>query len=290
MYISVIIPLYKNIHYLYDSLESLKCQTYKKFEVIIINDGSPNIKKINEIIKNFRNKLKIKLINLKFNKGVSHALNIGIKKANGKYISWLSHDDYFHPKKFELQIKAIKKQNICITGFYCVTENKKIFKKIRYNVNNFSARSHIIIRDNLNFCTILLQKKIFSKVGYFNEKLRHVQDYDMMFRIFKIYDPILLNECLLFSRFHDGQNSRKYIEKAYNEKEIFYLSKYKELQKIFNASKLLKKILITFFIKRKNLNRLNSKLLLEISKENIFFKLILKMVYVFCGYYQFFKK
>ena len=110
-----------------------------------------------------------------------------------------------------------------------------------------------------------------------------------MFRIFKIYDPILLNECLLFSRFHDGQNSRKYIEKAYNEKEIFYLSKYKELQKIFNASKLLKKILKKFFIKRKNLNRLNSKLLLEISKENIFFKLIMKMVYVFSGYYQFFK-
>ena len=80
MNISVIIPLYKNIHYLYDSLESLRCQTYKKFEVIIINDGSPNKKTINEIVKKFRKKFKIKLINLKFNKGVSHALNIGIKK------------------------------------------------------------------------------------------------------------------------------------------------------------------------------------------------------------------
>ena len=289
MNISVIIPLYKNIHYLYDSLESLRCQTYKKFEVIIINDGSPNIKKINEIIKNFRNKLKIKLINLKFNKGVSHALNIGIKKANGKYISWLSHDDYFHHKKFELQIQAIKNKDICITGFYCVNESKKIFKTIRYNANDFSAKNHILIRDNFNFCTILLKKKIFSKVGYFNEKLRHVQDYDMMFRIFKIYDPILLNECLLFSRFHDGQNSRKYIDKAYKEKEIFYLSKYKQLQKFFNTSKLFKKILITFFIKRRNLSKLNNKLIYEISKENIFFKLILKMVYVFSGYYQFFK-
>ena len=86
-------------------------------------------KTINEIVKKFRKKFKIKLINLKFNKGVSHALNIGIKKQMAN-ISWLSHDDYFHHKKFELQIQAIKNKDICITGFYCVNESKKFLKQL----------------------------------------------------------------------------------------------------------------------------------------------------------------
>ena len=89
--ISVIIPVFKNIHYLYDSLKSLKLQVYKNLEVIVVNDGSLEIKKIKKIINLFKKDLSLSLISYKKNNGVSFALNKGIRKSKGKYISWLSH-------------------------------------------------------------------------------------------------------------------------------------------------------------------------------------------------------
>ena len=104
--ISVLIPVYNNIRYLNDSLDSLNKQTYKKLQIIVINDGSNNKFGLKKIIKKFEKKFKnICFINLKKNRGVSSALNKGLKRAKGKYISWLSHDDYYHPNFFHLQIK-----------------------------------------------------------------------------------------------------------------------------------------------------------------------------------------
>ena len=80
----------------------------------------------------------MRLINKKLNSGVSCALNIGIKNSKGKYISWLSSDDYFHSKKLEYQIKSIKNKNICITGFYCVDNKDRIFKSVKYTKSFFS--------------------------------------------------------------------------------------------------------------------------------------------------------
>ncbi len=290
MLISVIIPVYKNINLLNDSLKSLKKQTFKNFEVIIINDGAKEISKIKQIINNFKKSLTIKFIDQKNNYGVSHALNTGIKKAKGKYISWLSSDDYFHPKIFEYQIKAIDKKNLCITGFFCVDSKKKIFKKIKYDNLSFSPKNHILLRDNFNFCTILIKKNIFFKVGLFNKKLRHVQDYEMMFRIFEKYEPIIINKCLLYSRHHKGQTSIISQRKAIFEKEKLYLSKVHLIKKMFKKSNVIEKVLIIFFIRLKNIDKLNQILIELTNKENLIISIILKFAYVTGKKYIFFKK
>ena len=126
--VSIIIPVFKNIHFLKKSLHSAVNQTYKNIEVIIIDDGNlkEDKKKIYNIRNNFRNK-NIYIVSLKKNKGVSNALNQGIKKSKGKYISWLSDDDYFHlNKKTELQMKFLKKNNakICSCDFIEINKIK----------------------------------------------------------------------------------------------------------------------------------------------------------------------
>ena len=80
--VSIIIPVFKNIHFLKKSLHSAVNQTYKNIEVIIIDDGNlkEDKKKIYNIRNNFRNK-NIYIVSLKKNKGVSNALNQGIKKV-----------------------------------------------------------------------------------------------------------------------------------------------------------------------------------------------------------------
>ena len=117
--VSIIIPVFKNIHFLKKSLSSAVNQTYKNTEIIIVNDG--NKKDDKEEIYKIKNKFKKKIIviNLKKNQGVSNALNEGIKKSTGNYLSWLSHDDYFHLKKIEMQVDYLEKNcaKICSCDF-----------------------------------------------------------------------------------------------------------------------------------------------------------------------------
>ena len=66
--ISVVIPVYRNVHLLNDSLQSLKSQTFQGFEIVVINDGSPEVKKIKKILKQYKKLLNIKYIGYKKNK------------------------------------------------------------------------------------------------------------------------------------------------------------------------------------------------------------------------------
>ena len=287
-FISVIIPVYKKIDLLNDSLKSLSDQTYKFFEVIVVNDGSSEKKEIFEIIKKFKKKkLDIKLINIKKNKGVSCALNKGINKSKGKYISWLSHDDFFHPKKFEKQINFMKKKKIdvCFTNFYLVNNQKKILKKINYQNIFFESKEHILIRDNINFCTAIINKKIYKKIGCFDLQKKHTQDYDLLIKIFRSYKIYFINDNLFYSRVHKKQSSIIGKEEANKEKEKLFLENFIFIKKIYFNSNLLKKIYIVFFLRIRNLNLINVKLDQFIKSHNIFFTLILKTIFKAGGIY-----
>ncbi len=278
--VSIIIPVFKNSYFLNDSLSSAINQTYKNIEIIVVNDGSPEKERIHKIVKKFKKKSNIRLINLRNNKGVGYALNMGIKNSNGTYISWLSHDDYLHNAKIKKQIFALKKskKEICFSNFIQVDHFKNKIKTIKISKNLFEPKHSILFRDNFNFCSALLRKNIFKKVGYFDVKKKHTQDYNMMFRIFNIYKPIILSEFLFFSRTHVKQNSKLFREEAVLEKEAMYLSKFKEMKFIFLKSNLFKKIYITFFLRDKDLKKITYNLIKLIKAQTGILYLILRTV------------
>lgn len=257
MLISIIIPVYKNQHYLSFSLASVLNQTYTNLEIIIINDGEKDDSKILNIIKIQRKQIPIRYFKLKKNFGVAYALNYGIRKSKGELINWLSHDDYFHKDKLRQQINFMIKNKcmVCYTSFFLINDQKqKLYSsKIRF----FSPEISILVRDNVNFCTLLINKKVFDNVGLFNDDLKHTQDYDMMYRIFSIYDPKYLNIPLFFSRIHHFQNSKLYKDVSANEKVNLLMSKKKVLIKVFNSSNLFHKLLILFFFSRRKLHSIN---------------------------------
>ncbi len=90
--VSIIIPVYNGANYVEEAIKSALAQTYKKIEVVVINDGSTD--KTEEIVKKYLKKVRYYK---KTNGGVATALNFGISKARGSYISWLSHDDLYYP-------------------------------------------------------------------------------------------------------------------------------------------------------------------------------------------------
>ena len=94
---------------------------------------------------------------------------------------------------------------------------------------------------------------------------------------------------MFFSRKHKNQNSKIFINEAKIEKEDLYLSKFKEIKKIFIKSNIFKKIYIFFFLRNKNLTRINQRLIELINVQNIILNIILKVVILLNEIYSYFK-
>src|SRR5215467_6832857 len=88
--VSVIIPAYKAAAFIDETLQSVFCQTYQNFEVVLINDGSPDTAEFERAIAPYRDR--ISYIRQE-NSGVSAARNAGIRRARGEYLAFLDSDD-----------------------------------------------------------------------------------------------------------------------------------------------------------------------------------------------------
>lgn len=121
--ISIVIPVYKAEKYISQCISSLLSQTFTDFELILVNDGTPDNSM--EIVKSF-NDPRIKIINQK-NTGAGAARNVGMKHAKGKYLSVLDADDFFEPQMLEtLYNKAEQeKADIVVCGYRIYNDKKK---------------------------------------------------------------------------------------------------------------------------------------------------------------------
>jgi len=129
--ITVIIPFYKKKKYFFKTVDSLKNQSYKNFEAIIIYDDEDKsdlgfVKNVLKVIK----KKKI-VINDK-NLGAGLSRNIGIQEANGSFIAFLDADDIWKKNKLKLQLKFMKKNKIdfSYTSYQIINKKEKIIKEI----------------------------------------------------------------------------------------------------------------------------------------------------------------
>jgi glycosyltransferase involved in cell wall biosynthesis len=130
--ISVIVPIYKVRDRMLRTLESLKAQTFKEFEVIFIDDGSPDDS--SEFAYNYLKDTHIIFeIIKKENGGVSSARNLGIEKARGEYIQFLDSDDYIDKNMFkELYEKAVKTDSDIVYSAYVFEDSNR--KEITNNM------------------------------------------------------------------------------------------------------------------------------------------------------------
>lgn len=165
MKVTVIMPVYNREKELSKSIESVLSQTYKNFELIIIDDGSED--KSKDIIQSFQlidNRIKYYY---QTNQGVSAARNNGLDKSVGKYITFLDSDDTWDKNFLEKMRVSIGKSNVCYSGHYTV-KNKKV-KKARFkfntgdiliaylknittpNTNSWLIKKEFLIQNNIRF-------------------------------------------------------------------------------------------------------------------------------------------
>ena len=133
--ISVIIPCYNCGNIVKQAVRSVKTQTWKNIEIIIVNDGSTD-ENTRKILKEMKD---VYVIN-QINKGLPSARNAGIRKSTGKYIAFLDSDDWIENNAIELMYKFLKKNNSSFVFCNMVLEGDKN-KKLKKNYNFFEQLS-----------------------------------------------------------------------------------------------------------------------------------------------------
>ncbi|MFK5881509.1 MAG: glycosyltransferase [Sulfurospirillum sp.] len=194
MKISAIIPTFNRADFLPFAINSIKNQSYSVDEILIIDDGSTD--NTQEVLKNFDN---IRVIKTK-KFGVSHARNIGIKKAKNRWVAFLDSDDIWMEDKIKKQVELHKKS---IDIYFSHTGERWVRDggKVRYPKSLKKPQGECFL-ENISTCkiatsSVLMHISVFEEIGYFDEKLKVCEDYDLWLRVTKKYKIGFIDEELI---------------------------------------------------------------------------------------------
>lgn len=205
--VSVIIPTYNRGRFISHAIMSVLSQTYKDYEIIVVDDGSTDDTK--KRVQKFGDQ--VRYIYQK-NRGPSAARNTGIRRAKGKYIAFCDSDDQFLPDKLEKQMKYIRKHPECrflYSWYYDVDPLGKVIKKKKPLVSkNQQQLQYLLLNRKLviRTSTVLVHQSCFNKAGIFNEKYWTSEDWDMWLRILAYYPGHCLKVPLSEYWRHHGDN------------------------------------------------------------------------------------
>ena len=190
--VSVVIPTYNSADFVAQAVQSVLDQTYRHFEIIVVDDGSTDETRL--VLHQFDNRLKYLY---QENRGPSAARNTGIKAAKGEYISFLDADDLWFPNKLQVQLEFMQQHKEIGLAFsdldeFGHTENegqRSLLSKFFFYADLLSQKSlddafkKLLIENFIMTSTTISRRKSFAKAGLFEETLKVVEDREMWLRI-----------------------------------------------------------------------------------------------------------
>jgi glycosyltransferase involved in cell wall biosynthesis len=192
--VSVIIPCYNASKTISRALESVANQTYKDFEIVIVDDGSTD--KSKDVIDDFMriyNDLVISYLYQK-NSGPSKARNVGVTHAKGEYIAFLDADDEWNAQKLYIQVSIIQDKKLEFLGstyqYEAFDDNMKNKKSI---LKKFSF-SNLLLKTQFSTPGVIIKKSLFLKFNGFDTDMKYSEDNDLWLRIAVKRDLYLIVE------------------------------------------------------------------------------------------------
>lgn len=211
--ISIICCTLNSEVYLFQTLNSIKCQSFTDYEIIIVDGGSQD--ETLTIVEQFQ----IKKVFKNVSGGVSKAMNFGISRASGEIIAILHSDDYYYTEN-ALQIVVD-----CFEAKKCnwLYANLVVLKKdgsFNFNKNSFYSKEYLSHTFNIPHPTVFIKKKVYDEIGLFNEHYKFAMDYDLLLRVSRNYEPAQIQEYITVFREHEGSLSTSNWSKAQIESLI----------------------------------------------------------------------
>ena len=186
--VSVIVPAYNVADYIGEALDSVLSQTFKDYEIIVINDGSPDTKELERVLAPYMSHI---LYLKQENRGVSAARNAGITAARGSLVAFLDGDDTWRPNYLEVQVARIQADptidvlypNVLMFGGGS-SDNGEEFMTICPSHGEVTFERLMLQECNVSNCSIARRDTII-RAGLFDESLRSVEDFDLWLRVIK---------------------------------------------------------------------------------------------------------
>lgn len=194
--VSVIIPTFNRAGMVTRAVASVLYQTYRDFEIIVVDDGSRDATP--GVLKQFHDRI-ITLSHPR-NQGVSAARNTGLRAAGSPLIAFLDSDDYWLPQKLAVQTAFFEEQPQAVA---CQTEEYWMRNGRRVNPREKHRKpSGDIFEPSLRLClvspsAVMLKRTLIDEVGPFDESLPACEDFDLWLRISSIYPVHLIGEYLV---------------------------------------------------------------------------------------------
>lgn len=235
--ISIVVPVYNAEEFLDDTISSVLNQTYKNWELLLVNDCSPDNSK--KVYEKFKDDKRIKWFDLKRNSGTAEARNKGIKESSGNYICFLDSDDFWDKDKLSKQVSFMKNNDCAFsfTGYEFAEEDGTLSGKkvhVPSKINYKGALKNTIIWTS----TVMLDMKKLKKSDIYMPNVRRGQDTATWWKILKRIDYAYgLDEVLSYYRrnrnglsfnkivaFKRSWNLYRNVEKLGLVKSIYYFS------------------------------------------------------------------
>lgn len=186
-------PMYNSSRYLNEAIESILNQTYRNFELIVINDNNPEDIKENKeslkIVKDFKDK-RIILINNKENIGASKSMNKAIEIAKGEYIARMDSDDISEKTRLEKQIKFMDEnpEYTLVGSWYQIVDEKGKYQSgVEFPARDFKLKTEMFSRNPFSGGGTVFRKKSLDRTGLYRyHDNDYSEDYDLWFRLAKI--------------------------------------------------------------------------------------------------------
>jgi len=199
--VTVIIPLYNARDVIRQTVESVLAQTWKDYEIVVIDDGSSDgsgdiVKEFGDRIRYFR----------QTNAGVAKARNRGIAESKGQYIALLDHDDLWHPTKLEKQVFVLNQRpeiGMVITDVAHIDREGKPMGIIGRGHNTSETFARLFVRGYVPTpSAAMIRKAALDEVGGFDESFHSagLDDHDLWPRIAESYEIFCIPEPLTYHR------------------------------------------------------------------------------------------
>ncbi|HFI0558798.1 TPA: glycosyltransferase family 2 protein [Streptococcus suis] len=234
--ISIIMPAYNGELFIGKTIESVLNQSYRNWELIIVNDGSTD--GTLETISTFCDS-RIRVINFKKNCGVISARKIALEKATGQYIAFLDSDDIWYPEKLRFQIEFMKKNgyNFCCTSYEYIDESDNKLNCVVHSKPKLNYK-RLLYSSAIGNSTVMYNALELGKVSI--PDILNREDYALWLKILKMTPYIYgVPDILMQYRVRKGSLSRnklnliKYHYNLYRKSEklsifksIFYTSSF----------------------------------------------------------------
>lgn len=182
--VSVIVPVYNTAAFIAETLTSILAQSFTDYEVIVVNDGSPDTLALEAALAPFRDRINYIV---QQNRGLSGARNTGIAAARGELVALLDSDDVWEPDYLRVQIEALTRGDLDVVypnaiNFGDPRRAGRLFMDVHPSSGPVTFEALVTQRCNV-MVSVLARRHVLVAAGLFDESLRSSEDFDMWLRV-----------------------------------------------------------------------------------------------------------